>query len=123
MAQNRRQQAASVRFGPAMAAILICLLIGGSGVGYVWQKNQIRELGDVQKKREQRLAELRINNERLRRQLATLMSPAFLDRRVRELNLGLVPPQPTQVLCLPEPASWPPREANVPQLAAGRTGP
>lgn len=123
MAQNRRQQAASVRFGPAMAAVLICLVAGGSGVGYVWQKNQIRELGELQKKREQRLAELRFNNERLRRQLATLMSPAFLDRRVRELNLGLVPPQPAQVLCLPEPANWPPPEAAAPQLAVGGTGP
>ena len=107
MARNRRHQAASVRFGPAVAAFLICLLLGGSGVGYVWQKNQIKELGDARKKREQRLAELRRNNEKLRRQLALLRSPAFIDRRVRELNLGLVPPPPSQVLSLPEPVATP----------------
>lgn len=117
MAQNRRHQAASVRFGPAMAAVLICLLLGGSGVGYVWQKSQIKDLGDARKKREQRLAELQLNNEKLRRQLALLRSPAFLDRRVRELNLGLVPPQPSQVLRLPEPVNVLPSEPPAAQFA------
>ncbi len=32
-------------FGPALKAfMLICLLIGGCCVGYVWQKKQIYEL-------------------------------------------------------------------------------
>ncbi len=118
MAQNRRQQTASVRFGPAVAAFLICLLVGGSAVGYVWQKSQIKLLGDLQKKREQQLTELRVNNEKLRRQLATLKSAAFLERRVRELNLGLVPPLPGQVLRLPEPVSWQPHDAAAAQIAA-----
>ncbi len=122
MAQNRRQQAASVRFGPAVAAFLICLLVGGSGVGYVWQKGQIKELGELQKKREQRLDALRENNKKLRDQLGMLMSPPFLERRVRELNLGLVPPQPAQVLRLPEPLSWQPPDSAAPQLAAAKTG-
>jgi cell division protein FtsB len=117
MAQNRRHQAASVRFGPAVAVVLICLLLGGSGVGYVWQKSQIKDLGDARKKREQRLAELQLNNEKLRRQLALLRSPAFLDRRVRELNLGLVPPQPSQVLRLPEPVNVLPPEPPAAQFA------
>ena len=45
MARNRKYQSAAIRFGPALKALLLCLLIGGSGVGYVWQKDQIIRLG------------------------------------------------------------------------------
>ena len=41
MARNRKNQSAVVRFGPAVKALLLCLFIGGSGVGYVWQQNQL----------------------------------------------------------------------------------
>ena len=45
MARNRKYQSAANRFGPALKAFLLCLLIGGPGVGYVWQKDQISQLG------------------------------------------------------------------------------
>ena len=38
MAKNRKNQAAAIRFGPALKASFFVLLIGGSAVGYVWQK-------------------------------------------------------------------------------------
>jgi len=38
MAHNRKSQPASIRFGPALKAFLLCLLIGGSGVGYVAER-------------------------------------------------------------------------------------
>jgi hypothetical protein len=104
MAKNRKNQSAAIRFGPSLKAFLLCLLIGGSGVGYVWQKNQIYELGKQTKRREVRLAELQDQNEKLRMQLATLRSSTFLERRVKELNLGLVQPQPNQIWRLVEPA-------------------
>ena len=56
MAKNRKYESAAIRFGPALKAFLLCLLIGGSGVGYVWQKNQIYELGRQFKQQERRLA-------------------------------------------------------------------
>ena len=59
MAKNRVNQSAAIRFGPALKAFLLCLLIGGSGVGYVWQKSQIHELGKMIKARENKVAELR----------------------------------------------------------------
>lgn len=105
MAQNRRYRAASVRFGPALKAFLLCLLLGGAGVGYVWQKSLIDQLGRDIKKREVWLAELQGKNEELRRQLARLRSPLFLDQRVRELHLSLGPPLQTHVWLLPEPAA------------------
>ena len=116
MAQNRKYQAASVRFGPALKAVLLCLLIGGAGVGYVWQKSQIEVLGRERKQLEQRVEELKANNQKLHRQLAVLHSPPFLERRAREL--GLVPVQPVQVLTLPEPMPWQPPEPATAEFAA-----
>jgi cell division protein FtsB len=114
MARNRKYQSAAVRFAPALKAFLLCLLIGGTGVGYVWQKNQIYELGQQKLKRERRLAELRDQNEKLRKQLAMLCSPANLEARARELNLGLVAPQPSQIRRLVEP------QAEASLAASGR---
>src|SRR3974377_1584652 len=103
MARNRKYQSATIRFGPALKAFLLCLLIGGSGVGYVWQKNQIYELGQQICKREIRLTNLQKQNNKLRGDLAFMRSPPFLQDRVKKLNLGLVAPDQSQVWYLPEP--------------------
>jgi len=120
MARNRKYQSAAIRFGPALKAFLVCLLIGGSGVGYVWQKDQISQLGRQIKKRELRLAELDDQNEKLRKQLGWMRSPNFLERRIQELGLGLVRPQQTQVWRLTEPARDLPRQEEERQYAAPR---
>jgi hypothetical protein len=103
MARNRKYQSAAIRFGPALKAFLLCLLIGGSGVGYVWQKDQILQLGQQIRKRELHLAALADQSEKLRKQLGTMRSPGYLQTRIQELGLGLVPPQPAQVWRLSEP--------------------
>jgi hypothetical protein len=100
MGRNRKNQPAAVRFGPALKASLICLLIGGSGVGYVWQQNQLLELGRQKVEKEKRLATLRAQNSQLAQHLAELRSPKSLETRVRELNLGLALAQPTQIVRL-----------------------
>src|SRR5215471_334129 len=108
MARNRKSQSVAIRFGPALKAFLLCLLIGGSGVGYVWQKEQISKLGSQLKLRESKLLMLEKLNETLRRQLANMRSPQYLEARIKEANLGLVPPQPGQILRLNEPSAEPP---------------
>ena len=118
MARNRKYQSAAIRFGPALKAFLLCLLIGGSGVGYVWQKDQISQLGRQIKQRELRLAESGDESEKLRKQLGTMRSPGFLERRIQELGLGLVPPQQTQVWRLSEPAREPPCQEGEQHYAA-----
>ena len=119
MARNRKYQSAAIRFGPALKAFLLCLLIGGSGVGYVWQKDQISQLGRQIKKREVRLGELEYQSEKLRRQLGQMRSPRFLEQRIQDLHLGLVPTQPAQVWRLSEPAADLPR-SECEQYAAPR---
>jgi uncharacterized protein HemX len=123
MARNRKYRSAAIRFGPALKAFLLCLLIGGAGVGYVWQKEQISRLGRQIKQKEQQLEALVELNEKQRRHLATLRSPQVLEMRIRELKLDLAPPNLQQVWRLPEPpAEWPAaRPGN--ELAATGNGP
>ena len=113
MAKNRKNQSAAIRFGPALKALFLCLLIAGSAVGYVWQKSQIYQLGQQIRQREMRLARLQNDDQKLGDQLSILRSPTMLDRRARELNLGLAPAQPMQVLRLAEPAFVPPENKNL----------
>ena len=103
-----------------MKAFLLCLLIGGSGVGYVWQKDQISQLGKQITKRERQRAVLADQSEKLRRQLGTMRSPDYLQKRIQELGLGLVPPQPAQVWRLSEPARDLPVQQGERQYAAPR---
>jgi hypothetical protein len=105
MAKNRKNQAAAIRFGPALKALFLCLLIAGSAVGYVWQKSQIYQLGKQIHQSELRLTQLSRDNKKLEDQLADLRSPVMLDQRAH--NLGLLPAQPMQVVRLPEPSFAP----------------
>jgi hypothetical protein len=120
MAKNRKNQSAAIRFGPALKALFLCLLIAGSAVGYVWQKSQIYQLGQQIRQREIRLARLQNDDRKLSDQLSILRSPTMLDRRARELNLGLSPAQPMQVLRLTEPASAPPENKILTRQFAER---
>jgi hypothetical protein len=121
MAKNRKNQSAAIRFGPALKALGLCLLIAGSAVGYVWQKSQIYQLGQQIRQREIRLQRLQNNNQKLCDQLSILQLPVMLDRRARELNLGLAPAKPTQVFRVTESAPVPPENKAATRQLASRT--
>ena len=122
MARNRKYQSAAIRFGPALKAFLLCLLLGGSGLGYVWLKDQISRLGRQIKQSELRLDELQYQSDKLRKQLGAMRSPLFLERRIQELGLGLAPAPPAQVWLLAEPAGDEPHGGSARQYAAPRLG-
>ncbi len=119
MAKNKKNQSAAVRFGPALKAFVLCALIGGSGIGYVWQKTKLDELYREIKKREVSLGQLKEQNRKLRENLAFQRMPANLERRVRELNLGLVQPLPTQIWKMTEPAPLPPTDTDRTESESG----
>ena len=83
-------------------AALLCLVLGGTAMGYVWQKSQIHQLGTEVRKKEMRLDLLRGDNERWQQLRAEMRSTKKLYDRVRALGLGLAMPQPEQVLRLPD---------------------
>ena len=118
MAKNRKNQAAAIRFGPALKASFFVLLIGGSAVGYVWQKSQIDQLGLQIAAREKKLAQFERENQKLKGLVTDLQSPVSLDQRVKGLNLWLAPASPTQVVRLNE--SLPAGDNNMPRQFAQR---
>ena len=99
---NRKTGKTAVRFGPALKAVLICLVTCSLGLGYVWQKQQINTLGKQIKENEINLEELRRENKRRGDRLSFLMSPQQLDARLRQLKLNLEVPLPEQIVVLVE---------------------
>ena len=99
---NRKKRSSTVRFGPALKAVVICLVTCSLGLGYVWQKQQINSLGQQIKENEIVLEELKRENKRRGDNLAYLMSPQELDARLRQLKLDLVVPKPEQIVVLQE---------------------
>lgn len=93
MTGNRRNQSAAIWFAPALKAFLLCLCFGGSGVGYVWQQNQLKELGRQIQRLESRHEQLMKENKQYRDEFARACSPVELDRRVKKHpELGLAAP-------------------------------
>ena len=114
MANNRRNQSGAVRFVPALKAVLLCTLIGGSCVGYVLQKNKIYELGQQIGARQVKLDKLKKENQILADRYAAMQLPQRLAERVRDLKLGLVPPQRQQIVWISETSSIAPATNSLP---------
>jgi len=102
MPRNRKKQESPLSVGLWIRAALLCLVLGGTAMGYVWQKSQIHQLGTEVRKKEVRLELLRGDNERWQQLRAEMRSTQKLYDRVRTLGLGLAIPQPEQVLRLPD---------------------
>jgi cell division protein FtsB len=124
MARNRKYKSAAIRFGPVLKTVVICAIIGGACVGYVWQKDQISRLGKQILERERRIKELQALNVKLQNHLGDLRSPQYLEAKIKDLKLGLVRPSPSQVWRLAEPMAedpgWVPVERNF--VAQGSRG-
>jgi hypothetical protein len=113
MRRNRRQE--HLRFGTVTKSLVACVCIAISGLGYVWQKNAIYRLGDDLKRRETTLSSAQKRNTMLAAKLAHLQSPAQLEAKCQEYNLGLIAPKESQVVRLYEPGQeWDLQMANVP---------
>lgn len=97
----RRNKASSLKPKTVLTSIVICAALCLAGIGYVWAKNEVLGLGRDQKKLEVRLEELKRRNDVLQRTYAAMCSPAKLDARVKELNLGLASPLPSQIVRFP----------------------
>ena len=83
--------------GWLVKAIIDCLFIGGSCVGYLWQKNQVHKLGRRIQKLERELDQLERGNETLRQRYSTLKSQPELKRRLAEWGSDLREPAPEQI--------------------------
>jgi len=113
-----------MRAGALAGALLLCGLFAGAGLGYVAQRNRNEAFGRQLQHKQARLQELRMQDQYLERQLADLRSHRMLEKRVQDLNLGLVMPEPRQILRLWEPPAANGHEPGLPPgLAATRPPP
>jgi len=101
MFRNRKVQSIGVRFGPAVRAFVLCLLIGGAGVGYVNQKNRIHLLSEQMRKLEIQCDKQRLYHQALIRRLTALNSSVELEAQVKKMNLDLSPTPPDRIVHLP----------------------
>lgn len=99
---NRKKNPGRVQFGPAVVVVVVCVVLCGLALGFVWQKTQIAQLGEQIKEREINLEELRRANKKIGDELAELKSPVMLDQMVRQWGLDLKRPEPRQIVVLQE---------------------
>jgi cell division protein FtsB len=119
MRRNRKRE--PLRFGTVAKSLITCASIAAIGVGYVWQKNQILRLGDDIKKREATLLAAEKRNTMLAAQLAQFKSPAYLETRCQQYNLGLTAPTEAQIKRLLEPGpEWDARALSPVRKVASR---
>jgi len=98
---------------------LLCFFVVAAGAGFLWNKTQIHTLGEQIRGYESRLEQAKRYRMTLERTYAAMCSPADLDDRVKRMRLELGPPQPDQIVRLPEKAGVGQEE----KLVAGRTLP
>ena len=84
--------------GWIVRAVVVCLFVGGSCAGYLWQKSQVHQLGKDIRGLEQDLDQLEKGNAVLRQRYFVLASPRELDQRVEQFGLDLRSPAPEQIL-------------------------
>ena len=114
MQRNRKRE--PLQIGTIAKSLLACAAIAACGLGYVWQKTQIYRLGDEIRGRETALVAAQKRNTMLAAQLAQLKSPATLEARCQQYNLGLVAPRENQMVRLLEPGpAWDAQFVNAAQ--------
>lgn len=102
MLRSRKHRLSAASASSIFKMGLVSLLLALACLAYLWQKNQISLLAQEKKRGELRLEELRRLNKGRSDHLAYLRLPWVLAARVKELSLGLVAPQPEQILRIVE---------------------
>lgn len=97
---NRKRSPSPVRLGRALKVLLACLCLAAPALGYLQQKTKLNNLGIEHRDLELKLEGVMRDNKARSRTLDSLKTPARLEAAVRELNLGLVPPSPNQIVRL-----------------------
>lgn len=98
-----RNRQTHVQAATIAKVVALSLFLGGSGVGYVFQKGQIRGLAKQVAANDEVLNELETRQRNLRIALEASTSRAQLELARRHFNLPLVQPDRQHVLTLPEP--------------------
>ena len=102
MARNRKNSSPLLRFRSAIKIVFFFVFVCGAGMGYVWQKNQIYELGKKKKKMEETLEVLKRGNRDKENARDHMETSSMVRIKVDELGLDLIEPSQNQILYLKE---------------------
>jgi cell division protein FtsB len=91
MNRNRRKLTYSIKVASVLKVVVGTSILATAGLSYVYLKNQLHQYGEIQRRLERELAELRSNNEVVNAQIASLSSRVMLEKRLAKDSLGLVP--------------------------------
>lgn len=103
----------AVRAGTIAKVVALSLFLGGSGVGYVFQKGQIDGLAEQRKRNELAIGKLEQNLTELKLKLEKVTSEEQLGRNLRKFRIQLTKPDPRGVITLNEPSLAPARELKL----------
>jgi hypothetical protein len=119
MAKSRKSPGSILRFGPLVLAVLLCSFFAAAAIGYVWHRNRNEQLLRDNASKARLLDNIRKQSQQLEFVLLGATRPEALFERAR--TLGLVRPEPGQILRVEETPLGSPAAAAVPLHIASRT--
>ena len=100
MNRNRRNITHSIKVASIFKVVVSTAILATAGLSYVYLKNQLQQYGEIQRRLEHELTEIRTANEAVRVQITQLSSRAVLEKRLGKNSLGLVPIASDQIVRL-----------------------
>ena len=103
MNRNRRNITHSIKVASIFKVVVSTAILATAGLSYVYLKNQLQQYGEIQRRLEHDLIEIRTANEAVRVQITQLSSRAVLEKKLARNSLGLVPIASDQIVRLNQP--------------------
>ena len=100
MNRNRRNITHSIKVASIFKVVVSTAILALAGLSYVYLKNQLQQYGEIQRRLEHELTEIRTAGEAVRVQITQLSSRAVLEKRLGKNSLGLVPIASDQIVRL-----------------------
>jgi hypothetical protein len=103
MNRSRRNITHSIKVASIFKVVVSTAILATAGLSYVYLKNQLQQYGEIQRRLEHDLIEIRTANEAVRVQITQLSSRAVLEKKLARNSLGLVPIASDQIVRLNQP--------------------
>src|SRR6202045_5333330 len=100
MNRSRRNITHSIKVASIFKVVVSTAILATAGLSYVYLKNQLQQYGEIQRRLERDLTEIRTASEAVRVQITQLSSRAVLEKKLARNSLGLVPIVNDQVVRL-----------------------
>src|SRR5580704_1537090 len=100
MNRNRSNITYSIKVASILKVVVSTAILATAGLSYVYLKNQLQQYGEIQRRLEHELTEIRTANEAVRVQITQLSSRGILEKKLAKNSLGLVPIASDQIVRL-----------------------